>query len=93
MAHKTAGARRGSQILQRLRERPPAIWYRGEQVKDVTTHPALSGGAHTLAKLYDLQWEQEQTCLYASPTTGNKVSRSFDDAEDSRRAREHQQGQ
>ena len=35
------GARRGEQVLKRLRERPPAIWYRGEQVKDVTTHPAL----------------------------------------------------
>ncbi len=92
MAHRTArgpsnqppiggntggGARRGAQLLQRLRERPPTIWYRGEQVKDVTTHPALRGGVETLAKLYDLQWDNAQTCLYESPTTGNSVARSF----------------
>ena len=71
------GARRGHQVLQRLRERPPAIWYRGEQVKDVTAHPALKGGVETLAKLYDLQWEKADVCLYDSPATGKKVARSF----------------
>jgi aromatic ring hydroxylase len=37
MAEKSSGgARRGQQVLQRLREQPPSIWYRGELVKDVT---------------------------------------------------------
>jgi len=77
-ASKSAtGARRGAQVLARLRERPPAIWYAGQQIKDVTTHPALAGGVHTLAKLYDLQWEKSDITLYDSPTTGNKVARSF----------------
>ncbi len=42
MAIQTSGggARRGAQVLQRLHEQPPAIWYQGEAVKDVTTHPA-----------------------------------------------------
>jgi 4-hydroxyphenylacetate 3-monooxygenase len=71
------GARRGEQVLQRLREQPPSIWYRGEAVKDVTTHPALKGGVQTLARLYDLQWEKSDICLFDSPTTGNKVARSF----------------
>lgn len=71
------GARRGSQVLQRLREQPPSIWYGGERVKDVTTHPALQGGVHTLAYLYDLQWQHADVTLYDSPTTGNKVARSF----------------
>ena len=71
------GARRGQQVLQRLRERPPAIWYRGESVKDATAHPALAGGVHTLAHLYDLQWEKPEITLYESPTTGKKVARSF----------------
>lgn len=75
--HRGAGARRGAQVLERLRERPPALWYRGEKVKDVTAHPALRGGVHTLARLYDLQWEQSEITLYASPKTGNKVARSF----------------
>ena len=72
-----SGARRGSQVLQRLRERAPAIWYAGEPVKDVTTHPALRGGVETLARLYDLQWEHPEVTLYASPTSGRKVARSF----------------
>jgi 4-hydroxyphenylacetate 3-monooxygenase len=71
------GARRGQLFLQRLRERPPALWYRGEQVKDVTTHPELQGGVQTLAHLYDLQWEKPDVMLYDSPTSGRKVARSF----------------
>jgi 4-hydroxyphenylacetate 3-monooxygenase len=71
------GARRGAQILDRLRERPPTLWYQGKQIKDVTTHPALRGGVETLAKLYDLQWQHPAVSLFDSPTTGNKVGRSF----------------
>jgi 4-hydroxyphenylacetate 3-monooxygenase len=71
------GARRGSQVLERLRQRPPALWYRGQKIDDVTTHPALRGGVRTLAHLYDLQWEKPQITLFDSPTTGNKVARSF----------------
>ncbi|HJS88760.1 MAG TPA: 4-hydroxyphenylacetate 3-monooxygenase, oxygenase component [Steroidobacteraceae bacterium] len=71
------GARKGHQVLERLRDRPPTIWYRGEQVKDVTTHPALRGGVHTLAGLYDLQWKDAEISLYDSPTSGQKVARSF----------------
>ena len=53
-AAAATGARRGAQFLARLREAPPNLWYGGEQVKDVTTHPALRGGVETLAHLYDL---------------------------------------
>ncbi|HEV7716461.1 MAG TPA: 4-hydroxyphenylacetate 3-monooxygenase, oxygenase component [Steroidobacteraceae bacterium] len=71
------GARRGQQVLQRLRERPPTLWYRGEKVEDVTTHPAFEGGVQTLAHLYDLQWQSPEVSLYDSPTSGRKVARSF----------------
>jgi 4-hydroxyphenylacetate 3-monooxygenase len=79
MAYDTRGngARRGEDVLRRLRERPPNIWYRGEQVKDATNHPALKGGVHTLARLYDLQWEKPDVSLYDSPSSGKKVARSF----------------
>jgi 4-hydroxyphenylacetate 3-monooxygenase len=71
------GARRGSQLLQRLRERPPRLWYGGTPVEDAVEHPAFRGGVRTLAKLYDLQWDNAAACLYDSPTTGRKVARSF----------------
>ena len=72
-----SGARRGEQVLQRLRERPPALWYRGERVDDVTVHPAFKGGAATLAELYDLQWREPEVSLYDSPASGLRVGRSF----------------
>lgn len=71
------GARRGEEYLRRLREQPPEIWYRGERVEDVTTHPAFRNGVHSLAELYDVQWEQPEVMLFDSPTTGEKVGRSF----------------
>ena len=48
-------ARTGEQYIQGLRERPPALYMRGEKVEDATTHPGLTGGIGTLARLYDLQ--------------------------------------
>ena len=77
MVTEATGARRGAQMIERLRKTPPTLWYRGELVKDATTHPAFRGGVATLARLYDLQWEQADTCLFDSPTSGRKVARSF----------------
>lgn len=74
---EATGARHGEQFLARLRRSPPNLWYRGEQVKDITTHPALRGGVQTIAKLYDLQWEHAEQTLYTSPTSGKQVARSF----------------
>jgi 4-hydroxyphenylacetate 3-monooxygenase len=73
----STGARRGAQVLKRLRENPPNLWYQGEQVRDVTTHPALRGGVATLAGLYDLQWQHADKTLFTSPTSGHQVARSF----------------
>jgi aromatic ring hydroxylase len=69
------GARRGEQVLRRLVEEPPTLWYRGEQVRDITRHPALRNGARSLARLYDLQWERADDMLYESPSTGHGSSR------------------
>jgi 4-hydroxyphenylacetate 3-monooxygenase len=71
------GARHGRDVLARLRELPPTLWYRGEQVRDVTVHPAFQGAVHTLAHLYDLQWEHAGRTLFDSPSSGKKVARSF----------------
>ena len=71
------GARRGADVLQRLRERPPALWYRGARVSDVTTHAAFRGGVASLAELYDLHWHHAADCLFESPASGRSVARSF----------------
>lgn len=76
LAKTGSGSRRGEQVIQRLREQPPALWYQGEAIHDVTTHLATRNGVQSLAHLYDVQWEQPAVMLYDSPT-GNRVGRSF----------------
>ena len=71
------GARHSAQVIQRLREQPPSLWYGGALIADVTTHPATQNGVRSLAALYDLQWKQPDVMLYDSPTSGHKVGRSF----------------
>ena len=72
-------ARTGDQYIAGLRENQPEVYMNGARVKDVTTHPALSNGVRTLARLYDLQYDPEirEEMTYASPTTGDPVGLSF----------------
>jgi 4-hydroxyphenylacetate 3-monooxygenase len=71
------GARRGEQVIQRLKEQPLELWHRGQRVKDITTEPGLANGVASLAELYDVQWADPETMLFDSPTSGEKVGRSF----------------
>ena len=70
-------ARNGRQYIERLKERPPALYLRGQQVKDPTIHPGLSGGVKTIARLYDLQHQPGTAMTYPSPDTGQPVGLSF----------------
>ena len=72
-------ARNGKQYIERLRENPPALYLRGERVKDPTAHPGLSGGVRTVARLYDLQHAPDAGAemTYTSPTSGEPVGLSF----------------
>lgn len=71
-------ARTGAQYLEGLRD-SREIWFEGQRVRDVTAHPVLGRMAHTMAELYDLQWEPErrEQLTYPSPTTGQPVSLAF----------------
>jgi 4-hydroxyphenylacetate 3-monooxygenase len=72
-------ARTGAEYIARLRACPPDIYMQGEQIKDVTTHPGLRNGVHTIAKLYDLQHDPtlQDAMTYVSPTSGDRVGLSF----------------
>jgi 4-hydroxyphenylacetate 3-monooxygenase len=72
-------ARTGEEYIAGLRERAAEVYIHGEQVKDVTTHPALRNGVRTLATLYDLQHDPAlcEEMTYVSPTTGEPVGLSF----------------
>ena len=71
------GARSGEQVIERLRENPREIYYQGERVEDVTTHPAFRRGVRSLADLYDLQCAHLDEMTYLSPTSGERVGLSF----------------
>jgi 4-hydroxyphenylacetate 3-monooxygenase len=71
------GARHGADVIARLKAQPIELWHRGQRVADITTEPGLTGGVRSLAELYDLQWAEPETMLFDSPTTGDKVGRSY----------------
>src|SRR5215470_4396266 len=79
------GARTGEQFLQGLRSTKRQLWLEGERVDDVTTHPALAGGAQTLAGVFDRVRTFADECLVPDPETGEPLNvghlipRSIDD--------------
>lgn len=71
------GARNGKQFLESLRD-DREIWYRGERIKDVTTHPLFSRMAENLAAIYDLQHAPEtRDVMTYDRGDGVRVSYSF----------------
>ena len=66
-------ARTGQQVIDRLKEQPPAIYHRGRFIPDVTIEPGLKNGVFSLADLYDHQWQHAEKSLFTSPTSGEKV--------------------
>jgi 4-hydroxyphenylacetate 3-monooxygenase len=52
------GIRTGAEYLEGLRD-DRDIWIHGEKVADVTRHPGLSRGAHTLAEFLDRQFDKK----------------------------------
>ena len=66
-------ARTGAQFLTGLRG-PRDVWVDGERVKDVVDHPALTGAAHALAEVYDLQHTYAAVCLAPDPETGEPIA-------------------
>ena len=72
-------AKTGQQYIASLRDNPAEVWIRGEQIKDVTTHPALRGGVKSVAALYDRQLDAEvrEEMVFPSPSSGDPVGLSF----------------
>ncbi|UNL83309.1 4-hydroxyphenylacetate 3-monooxygenase, oxygenase component [Priestia koreensis] len=71
------GAKTGKDYIERLKKANNNVYIHGDRVKDVTEHPALKGVIHSMAHLYDLQFDQPKKMLYTSPTTGNPVGMTF----------------
>jgi len=67
-------ARHGKQFLDGLRRTTRQLWVEGERVDDVTAHPALAGGAQTIASIFDRQYAFPDDCLTPDPETGEPVN-------------------
>ncbi|ACP45281.1 4-hydroxyphenylacetate 3-hydroxylase [Sulfolobus islandicus Y.G.57.14] len=51
--------RRGTDYIKSIKENPPVVYYEGEVVKDVTEHSAFKIPISTVAKYYDLHWDEK----------------------------------
>ena len=75
-SHVSPGAMRsGADYLASIREDGRHVYFDGELIKDVTTHPAFKGAAHSLAKLFDVAADPANRDLmtFPSPKTGVPV--------------------
>ena len=70
-------AKNGQQYIERLKNAKNNVYMNGEFVEDVTEHRAFKEVIKTMAKLYDVQYEKPDKMLYTSPTTGEKVGKTF----------------
>ncbi len=68
--------RRGSDYIASIRERQPTVYYDGEVVRDLTTHPAFRIPVKTVAEYYDLHWKAEELRTY-NPDVGEETSITF----------------
>src|SRR5258705_13796400 len=72
---KAPPMRSGAQFLDAIRADGRRVYFDGELVRDVTTHPAFRGAAKSPARLYDIAPAppQRETMTYPSPATGGPV--------------------
>ena len=74
------GASNGKSFIERLDSTPREVWYGDQKITGaVSSHPAFSGIAKSLAALYDMQLkpESEEMMTYESPSSGDRVGASF----------------
>lgn len=70
--------RSGEEYVRGLRD-GRRIWLNGEQVADVTSHPAFAGAVHTIAGLYDLAHDPARRALMTcpSPRDGRPINKAW----------------
>ena len=76
---KAPPMRTGAQFLASIRGDGRRVYFDGELVRDVTTHPAFCGAAKSLAHLFDVAADpaNRELMTYPSPATGGPVLRCY----------------
>lgn len=71
--------RKGIDYIKSIKEKQPEVYYEGEVVKDVTEHPVFKIPVSTVAKYYDLHWEEQYKDFLRiyNPDVGEETSITF----------------
>jgi len=75
-----AAIRTGAEYLASIKNDGRSVFCDGELIRDVTTHPAFSGAARSLARLFDVAADPANAELmtFPSPKTGAPVWRCYE---------------
>ncbi len=73
------GMRTGRDYLDSIRADGRRVYIDGELVRDVVSHPAFRGAAHTMARLWDVAADpaNRDVMTFPSPITGDPVLRCY----------------
>ena len=76
---KTAPLRSGAEYIRSIKADGRRVFLNGEEVSDITTHPAFRGAVQTIARLYDIAADPANRAkmTFASPISGDPVLRCF----------------
>jgi 4-hydroxyphenylacetate 3-monooxygenase len=71
--------RNGAGYLAAIKDDGRSVYFDGDVVRDVTTHPAFRGAAHSIARLFDVAADPKNAELmtFRSPRTGAPVWRCY----------------
>lgn len=74
-----SGLRTGRDYLAAIKNDGRRIFLDGQEIRDVTNHPAFREGAKTIASLYDIAADpaNRELMTYPSPLTGKAVNRMW----------------
>ncbi len=67
-------ARTGGQYLEGLKSTSRELWLGSERVHDVVAHPSLQAAAHSMARVFDRQFDCAEDCLMADPETAEPIN-------------------
>ncbi|MCZ6447847.1 MAG: 4-hydroxyphenylacetate 3-hydroxylase [Alphaproteobacteria bacterium] len=75
----SGGLRSGEAYMEALKDDGRRVFIDGEEVGDVTTHPAFAEGVRSIANMYDIAFDpaNREVMTYPSPATGAPVNRSW----------------
>ncbi len=78
-SHATAPLRSGDEYMRSIKADGRRVFLNGEEVRDITIHPAFRGAVQSIARLYDIAREpaNRPKMTFASPITGDPVLRCF----------------